>query len=177
MPGGGKCRAERAACSCISPWNPLTQRVPGARRHRGHDPRRDSHVLWHNLSKIRRRQQPHGLQGDRRFRNRQSPTRCSRGLFFIDSRTSSNSVVADGPRPYASVENSTFLDGVNTEIRDRMIKTAAKKAHSAGQAGHRPRVLPHQGAEAHDQTPPPIPRAADAITPCSAFRRCGGRSL
>lgn len=61
----------------------------------------------------------------------------SRGLFFIDSRTSSNSVVAKVASSMGArvLENSTFLDGVNTEdYVIEQIRSAAKKARSKGSA-------------------------------------------
>ena len=100
----------------------------------------------------------------------------ARGLFFIDSRTSSNSVVADVAEAMGAsvLENSTFLDGVNTEeYVIEQIRSAAKKAHLLGQAvaiGHvRPatiRALKRMIPELEkagvtlvtvDQIAPPIP--------------------
>lgn len=61
----------------------------------------------------------------------------SKGLFFIDSRTSSKSVVAKVASGMGArvLENSTFLDGVNTEdYIIEQIRSAAKKAHARGSA-------------------------------------------
>lgn len=116
-PGPGAITAEMPETEIRTTIEDNLTRVPGAigvNNHMGSKVTEDSVVVEIVLSEV-----------------------FSRGLIFIDSRTSSKSVVAQVAAAMGAsvLENSTFLDGVNTEdYVIEQIRSAAKKAHSRGSA-------------------------------------------